>query len=134
MILVELDSGSRKQFTSPAELAEAVGRGEVGPRARIYHQLRNQWLPITQHPEFQRRWGAGSLPLPPLERTRWTFFSVDGDEAHRLATDQLRRPGSQEESEGPGKTVAGVEESAATSRWRRALGIAMRRLRPKQED
>ena len=70
MILVELDSGSRKQFTSPAALAEAVGRGEVGPRARIYHQLRNQWLPITQHPEFQRRWGGDSIPLPPLERTR----------------------------------------------------------------
>ena len=96
MILVELDGGSRRQFTSPAELAEAVGRGEIGPSARIYHQLRDQWLPITHHPEFQRRWGAGNVPLPPLERTRWTFFSVDPDEAHRPATEQLRRRGSHE--------------------------------------
>ena len=129
MILVELEHGARRQFGSPAELAEAIARGELGPGARIYHRLRDQWLPITQHPEFQRRRTAVERPLPPLERTRWTFFSVDPGEAHRLATEELRRPGS----DAPAKAESRAAVEAYTPAWRRAVGRAMRRLRPGQK-
>jgi hypothetical protein len=134
MILVELDNGTRREFNSSTELAEAIGRGEVGPSARIYHHLREQWLPITQHPEFQRRRGNGDRPLPPLERTRWTFFSVEPDEAHRLATTELRRPGSVETPETASSAPAAAQQAQPTPRWHRAIGSAMRRLRPKSSS
>lgn len=126
MILVELDNGTRREFNSSSELAEAIGRGELGPRARIYHHLREQWLPITQHPEFQRRWGNGDRPLPPLGRTRWTFFSIDPDEAHRLATTET----PETVSDAP----AAAQDAQPTPRWHRVLGSALRRLRPKSNS
>lgn len=131
MILVELDNGTRREFNSSSELAEAIGRGELGSSARIYHHLREQWLPITRHPEFQRRGGNGDRPLPPLERTRWTFFSVEPEEAHRLATTELRRPGSAEAAETVAHAPAAALEAPPAPRWHQAIGSAMRRLRPK---
>lgn len=130
MILVEIEAGVRKQFASPSELADAISQGAVGRNARIYHHLRQQWLPITEHPEFQRRWsGAAERPLPPLERTRWTFFSVEPHEAGRPATAEMRRPGEIEPEAGSRATSAGPATPAAPA-WRRALRIAMGRLRP----
>jgi len=131
MILVEVDTDTRKQFNSTAELAEAIARGEVGPNARVYHHLREQWLPITRHPEFQRRWAAPDRPLPPLERTRWTFFSVEPDEAHRPATAEMRRPQSADAQALVSEAPTQAEAPAEVSGWRRAVGTAMRRLRQK---
>jgi len=133
MILVELEAGLRKQFASPSELADAIGQGAVSRNARIYHHLRQQWLPITEHPEFQRRWAErAERPVPPLERTRWTFFSVEPHEAGRPATAEMRRPGEvQAEDVSPASSTGPAK--AAGPAWRRALRIAMGRLRPSRK-
>jgi hypothetical protein len=125
MILVALDIGSQRLFGSVGELSMAIRTGAVGPSSRIFHRVTAQWLPITTHPELRKNAADRSnTPLPPLARTRWTFFSVD----------------SPERSEGDGRGVAGlisgsslaskpaVEEPGAPA-WRRAIPRAIRHFR-----
>lgn len=128
MILVELDTGDQRVFASPGELADAIKRGEVSPSARIYHRAAAQWLPITVHPHFRetatQRWSA---PLPPLARTRWTFFSTDSAE---LPAPESASAGKAGGANAPADPSSPSQDSSRTSGWRSALGRAMRHIRP----
>ncbi|MBA3893634.1 MAG: hypothetical protein H0X69_08055 [Gemmatimonadales bacterium] len=78
MYLVEIEAGREALYESVDALAAAIRRGEVGPQARIFHRASSNWISITLHPEFKKMNAARqSEPLPPLARTRWTFFGVE---------------------------------------------------------
>ena len=60
MYRIELSPGEETVFRSIEELAVAVKRGVVTPRARIFHSASNKWLPIQFHPHYK---AAVSMPL-----------------------------------------------------------------------
>jgi hypothetical protein len=60
MYRIELSPGEETVFRSIEELAVAIKRGVVTPRARIYHNASSRWLPIQFHPHYQ---AAVSMPL-----------------------------------------------------------------------
>jgi hypothetical protein len=78
MFLVEIEAGREALYNSVNALGEAIHRGEVGPRSRIFHRASSSWISITLHPEFKKIAAArDSEPLPPLVRTQWTFFGAE---------------------------------------------------------
>jgi hypothetical protein len=60
MYRIELSPGDETVFRSIEELAVAIKRGVVTPRARIYHNASSKWLPIQFHPHYKV---AVSMPL-----------------------------------------------------------------------
>jgi hypothetical protein len=60
MYRIELSPGEETVFRSIEELAVAIKRGVVTPRARIFHNASNKWLPIQFHPHYKV---AVSMPL-----------------------------------------------------------------------
>jgi hypothetical protein len=62
MYRIELSPGDETVFRSIEELAVAIKRGVVTPKARIYHNASGKWLPIQVHPHYK---AAVSLPLTP---------------------------------------------------------------------
>jgi hypothetical protein len=60
MYRIELSPGEETVFRSIEELAVAIKRGVVTPRARIYHNASSKWLPIQFHPHYKN---ALSMPL-----------------------------------------------------------------------
>jgi len=60
MYRIELAPGEETVFRSIEELAVAIKRGIVTPRARIYHNASSKWLPIQFHPHYKT---AVSMPL-----------------------------------------------------------------------
>jgi hypothetical protein len=60
MYRIELSPGEETVFRSIEELAVAIKRGVVTPRARIYHNASSKWLPIQFHPHYKT---ALSMPL-----------------------------------------------------------------------
>jgi hypothetical protein len=60
MYRIELSPGEETVFRSIEELAVAVKRGVVTPRARIWHNASSRWLPIQFHPHYK---AALSMPL-----------------------------------------------------------------------
>ena len=60
MYRIELSPGEETVFRSIEELAVAIKRGVVTPRARIYHNASSKWLPIQFHPHYK---AALSMPL-----------------------------------------------------------------------
>jgi hypothetical protein len=54
MFLVEPESGHQCHYGSAGALGAAIRRGELGPRARIFHRSAQRWLPITVHPEYRK--------------------------------------------------------------------------------
>jgi hypothetical protein len=64
MYRIELSPGEETVFRSIEELAVAIKRGVVTPRARIYHSASNKWLPIQFHPHYKT---AVSMPLTQAE-------------------------------------------------------------------
>ena len=60
MYRIELSPGEETVFRSMEELAVAIKRGVVTPRARIFHNASNKWLPIQFHPHYKT---ALSMPL-----------------------------------------------------------------------
>ena len=60
MYRIELSPGEETVFRSIEELAVAIKRGVVTPRARIYHNASSKWLPIQFHPHYK---AAVSMPL-----------------------------------------------------------------------
>lgn len=62
MYRIELSPGDETVFRSIEELAVAIRRGVVTPRARIYHSASSKWLPIQFHPHYKT---AASMPLTP---------------------------------------------------------------------
>jgi hypothetical protein len=53
MYRIELSPGEETVFRSIEELAVAIKRGVVTPRARIYHNASSTWLPIQFHPHYK---------------------------------------------------------------------------------
>jgi hypothetical protein len=84
MFLVEPEEGLRWQYGSAGALGDAIRRGELGPRARIFHRARRQWLPITVHPEYRKAessWVESSGGE--WRERRWTFLPAhSGDLFH----------------------------------------------------
>jgi hypothetical protein len=60
MYRIELSPNEETVFRSIEELAVAIKRGVVTPRARIYHNASSRWLPIQFHPHYK---AALSMPL-----------------------------------------------------------------------
>jgi hypothetical protein len=60
MYRIELSPGEETVFRSIEELAVAIKRGVVTPRARIWHNASSKWLPIQFHPHYKT---AVSMPL-----------------------------------------------------------------------
>jgi hypothetical protein len=64
MYRIELSPGDETVFRSIEELAVAIKRGVVTPRARIFHNASSKWLPIQFHPHYK---AAVSMPLSQAE-------------------------------------------------------------------
>ncbi|HET6777753.1 MAG TPA: hypothetical protein VFH26_02600 [Gemmatimonadales bacterium] len=60
MYRIELSPGEETVFRSIEELAVAIKRGVISPRARIFHNASSRWLPIQFHPHYK---AALSMPL-----------------------------------------------------------------------
>lgn len=60
MYRIELSPGEETAFRTIEELAVAIRRNVVTPRARIWHNASNKWLPIQFHPHYKL---AVSMPL-----------------------------------------------------------------------
>jgi hypothetical protein len=119
MFLVEPESGQRCHYSSARALGAAIRRGELGPRARIFHQTANRWLPITVHPEYRRaesEWEAGTASR--LATRGWTFFPEQPQENDPLRA--LVPPVSQ----GPMLIPGDGESSWLKSAFRHLLHLA----------
>jgi hypothetical protein len=78
--LVEVSRGRELLYQTPSALRAAMRSGEISPDSRIFHRTSSSWVSITVHPEFKKVAAAReSEPLPPLARSRWTFFGVETD-------------------------------------------------------
>ena len=78
MYLIEIEVGREQLYESPEALGSAIRRGVVGPESRIFHRASGNWVSITMHPEYKKVMAdLASEPLPPLARTRWTFFGLE---------------------------------------------------------
>jgi hypothetical protein len=75
MFLVEPVSGRTCNYRSAVALGEAIRRGEVGPRARIFHRTTQQWLPITVHPEYRKVESARETLNSQWREWEWTFLA-----------------------------------------------------------
>jgi hypothetical protein len=82
MYRIELSPGEETVFRSIQELAVAIKRGVITPRARIYHNATNKWLPIQFHPHYK---AAVSMPLTQAEL-------VAGPPVKPLSTLTLNQP------------------------------------------
>jgi hypothetical protein len=82
MYRIELSPGDETVFRSIEELAVAIKRGVVTPRARIFHSATSRWLPIQFHPHYK---AALSLPLTQAAL-------VAGPQAKPLSTLNLALP------------------------------------------
>jgi hypothetical protein len=77
MFLVEPESGPRCHYASSRALGAAIRRGELGPKARIFHQATSQWLPITVHPEYRKaesEWEQANARR--MSGRQWTFLTA----------------------------------------------------------
>ena len=59
MYRIEVTPGEETVFRTIEELAVAIRNGLVTPRARIYHNASQKWLPIGLHPHYKK-----ALELP----------------------------------------------------------------------
>jgi hypothetical protein len=53
MYRIELSPGEETVFRSIEELAVAIKRGVITPRAHIWHNASSRWLPIQFHPHYK---------------------------------------------------------------------------------
>ncbi|HYF38591.1 MAG TPA: hypothetical protein VD930_02800 [Gemmatimonadales bacterium] len=100
MYRIELSPGEETVFRSIEELAVAIKRGVVTPRARIYHSASSKWLPIQFHPHYK---AALSMPLT-------QSALVAGPPVKPLSTLRLEQPA---EPEPPLAASAAVEPLSA---------------------
>ena len=59
MYRIEVAPGEESVFRTIEELAIAIRNGVITPRARIFHQASQKWLPIGLHPHYKK-----ALELP----------------------------------------------------------------------
>ncbi len=88
MYRIELSPSEETVFRSIEELAVAIKRGVITPRARIWHNASSRWLPIQVHPHYK---AALSMPLTQAAL-------VAGPPVKPLSSLSLQQP---EESEPP---------------------------------
>jgi hypothetical protein len=66
MYRIEFEPGDVGVFRSVEEIATAIKSGVITPRARIYHQATDKWLPIEFHPHYRQALDiATGTALPP---------------------------------------------------------------------
>ena len=73
--LVEIRSGRELLYRTTWALREAMRSGEITPDSRIFHRATDQWIPITEHPEYRRfltdphppAWTPSETPEPGVE-------------------------------------------------------------------
>ena len=61
MYRIEVAPGEETVFRTMEELAVGIRNGLITPRARIYHNASQKWLPIGLHPHYKK---AMELPTP----------------------------------------------------------------------
>jgi hypothetical protein len=61
MYRIELSPGEETVFRTVEELAIGIRNGLITPRARIYHNTSQKWLPIEFHPHYKK---ALEMPAP----------------------------------------------------------------------
>ena len=139
MYRIELSPGEETAFRSIEELAVAIRRGVVTPRARIFHNASSKWLPIQFHPHYktalsmpltQAALVAGpqakplsslSLELPPEpEPEPEMTFPVAEPKVLPLPT-----PAAQKKKKAKSKQLTGESRSRRRSKPRRQLRIAL---------
>ena len=54
MYRIEVKPGEESVFRTIEELATAIRNGLVTPRARIFHNASQKWLPIEFHPHYKK--------------------------------------------------------------------------------
>jgi hypothetical protein len=64
MYRIELSPGEETAFRTIEELAVAIRRGIVTPRARVWHNASGKWLPIHVHPHYK---AAAAMQLTPAD-------------------------------------------------------------------
>ncbi len=62
MYRIELKPGEENVFRTIEELATGIRNGLVTPRARIFHNASQKWLPIEFHPHYKK-----ALSMPPTK-------------------------------------------------------------------
>ncbi len=117
MYLVELRPGKEELYRSGDELAAAIRRGDVDVHSRIYHRATSKWISVTLHPQFKAIIAEKAAePLPPLERSSWTYLN---------AQSETLEGGEDDEAGGAG---AGSGEAPSTTKdqaWRRLFGLGV---------
>jgi hypothetical protein len=87
MYLVEIETGREQLYPSVEALGAAVRAGVIGPDSRIFHRASSTWISITLHPEYRKAMAARATePLPPLQRSQWTFFGNETPEREIVDT------------------------------------------------
>jgi hypothetical protein len=115
MYLVELRPGKEELYRTGDELAAAIRSGDVDVHSRIYHRATSKWISVTLHPQYKAivaEQRPAAKPLPPLERSTWTFFNDSADTlegAHDPEPDAPR----------------GAKDDSDNHPWRRPLALSI---------
>ena len=117
MYLVELRPGKEELYRTGDELAAAIRSGDVDMHSRIYHRATSKWISVTLHPQYKAIVAEppAAPPLPPLERSTWTFFN---DSADALAGADDPAPADPDESKD-------TDDSDPNRPWRRPLALSV---------
>ncbi|HEX3276592.1 MAG TPA: hypothetical protein VHR43_17175 [Gemmatimonadales bacterium] len=116
MYLVELRPGKEELYRTTDELAAAIRNGDVDVHSRIYHRATSKWISVTLHPQYKAivaEHTPAAPPLPPLERSNWTFFNN--------AADSLAGADEPQSETKPGEG----ESSDPNHPWRRPLALSI---------
>jgi hypothetical protein len=119
MYLVELRPGKEELYRTGDELAAAIRSGDVDIQSRIYHRATSKWISIAMHPQYKAIASERHpvpAPLPPLERTSWTFFN---------AAAETLEGASDPEIPGDDTPESGRTEGGLTHPWRRPLALSV---------
>ena len=119
MYLVELRPGKEELYRTTEDLAAAIRKGDVDVHSRIYHRATSKWISVTLHPQYKAIVSERPAPppLPPLERSTWTFFN---DSADSLAGANDPSPDDQADG-GDGKP----NSTDSDHPWRRPLALSI---------
>ena len=114
MYLVELRPGKEELYRTGDELAAAIRSGDVDMHSRIYHRATSKWISVTLHPQYKAIVSErpAAPPMPPLERSTWTFFN---DSADALAG----------ASDASGQTLDMKDGDDSDPNWRRPLALSI---------
>ena len=85
MYRIEVTPGEETVFRTMEELAVAIRNGLVTPRARIYHNASQKWLPIGLHPHYKK-----AMELPAASAAHPTTPTPCAREAAQQAARRVR--------------------------------------------